>query len=259
MFLARVRRHLDWRRERVAVALAGARRVGQPTRYFAHELSGRPGLMRYSVDGFNFFIRHDSQDPITFRELFVARVYEYPAGIRSVVGTAPVVADLGGNIGLYGLWAATHWPRCQLVAFEPDPDSAVRYRQFVAANRLPWTVIEACAATKDGTARFVSGDEASSHIGESGDIEVPAVDIFEWLARAEIVKIDIEGGEWAILTDSRFAGIPAVLVHLEYHPYLCPADNPAEFAAAALKRAGYAVELVHRHSADIGVLRATRI
>ena len=46
----------------------------------------------------------------------------------------------------------------------------------------------------------------------------PRVDVFPYLAAADLVKIDIEGSEWEILADARFAGIAARVLVLEYHP-----------------------------------------
>ncbi len=57
------------------------------------------------------------------------------------------------------------------------------------------------------------------------------------------MKIDIEGAEWGLLADPRFAALqPRVLV-LEYHEDGCPGPDPAQVAEEALRGAG--LEVVH--------------
>jgi hypothetical protein len=112
-------------------------------------------------------------------------------------------------------------------------------------------VIEACAATADGTALLLADRFAESRITRDAPdaIEVTARDAFPFLAAADLVKIDIEGSEWAILDDSRLAEIAARVVVLEYHPQGCSGADPRQSVHAALTRLGFFVE-------DIGVPHA---
>jgi hypothetical protein len=68
---------------------------------------------------------------------------------------------------------------------------------------------------------------------------VPAVDVFEHLADADLVKLDIQGSEWAILADPRLVAIPARAIVLEYHPRLAPSAAPHEDAVRLLRSAGF--------------------
>ena len=52
------------------------------------------------------------------------------------------------------------------------------------------------------------------------------------MAEADLVKIDIEGGEWPILTDPRFAQLPTPALVIEYHPAGCPGPDPQAFIRA---------------------------
>ena len=58
---------------------------------------------------------------------------------------------------------------------------------------------------------------------------IPAVDIFDHLADADFVKMDIEGGEWPILADPRLADLGATWV-IEFHragrPRCLPTRRP---------------------------------
>jgi hypothetical protein len=50
--------------------------------------------------------------------------------------------------------------------------------------------------------------------------------------------MDIEGGEWAILGDPRFAAGPPQVVVMEHHPEGSPGPDPRAAALEALARAG---------------------
>jgi hypothetical protein len=90
-----------------------------------------------------------------------------------------------------------------------------------------------------------------------GSVEVPMVDVMPRLADADLVKIDIEGGEWALLADPRFAEARAVV--LEYHPYGCPTDDPRRSAHELLHAHGFEVTpLFYEPDNGVGMLWATR-
>jgi hypothetical protein len=84
-------------------------------------------------------------------------------------------------------------------------------------------------------------------------------DAFPLIADADLVKIDIEGGEWPILADARFASMRARAVVLEYHIDGSPSGDPAGSAAAALTAAGFVVgEPVPATAPGYGTLWAWR-
>ena len=91
-----------------------------------------------------------------------------------------------------------------------------------------------------------------------GDSTVPVVDALERLRDADLVKIDIEGGEWAILGDPRFEDLPARVVVLEYHPYLCPGPDARSAALELLSRAGFEIRPFEHRSDGTGMLWAWR-
>jgi len=61
--------------------------------------------------------------------------------------------------------------------------------------------------------RFVAGLEALSHVVNGGageparEITVPMRDVLPEICSADLVKLDIEGGEWDILLDPRLSSI----------------------------------------------------
>jgi hypothetical protein len=102
----------------------------------------------------------------------------------------------------------------------------------------PNHVIRAAAAARDGTVGFTSGGFGVSHTDPEGE-QVRAVDVFPYLASADLAKIDIEGSEWELLADERFAVLPTPVLHLEYHARNAPSADPQRATIEALERAGY--------------------
>lgn len=226
-------------------------------KYLWHELVLRKQVLRaYRIRETKqiLHVRHRSPDLGSVVEVVVERNYDFPPRISEVVSRIdpPLRAvDLGANIGMFGLRLLAQRPDSRLVAVEPDPSNAKVLRATIMASGCPhWSVIEACAAPADGTVRFKAGDYTASRVSEEGD-PFPAVDIFPILADADLIKIDIEGSERALLGDARFAALDARVVYLEYHP-----PHPRWLITELLAAAGYTVEPFEEHHPGYGELWA---
>jgi FkbM family methyltransferase len=203
-------------------------------------------------------------------EMFRFRAYEPPARVRRALEALdrPIrIVDLGGHIGCFGLFMRRLFPDASILSFEPDPDNVRVLRRCIEANALTdrWRVVESCAATSDGQVEFSSNfhlsrmapasdhglDEIHERIGvafqflegtsllEAERRQVASRDVFPFLADADLVKIDIEGAEWEILADRRFAELEAAAVVLEYHPSYGPHGDAEGVVQRELERAGY--------------------
>jgi hypothetical protein len=84
------------------------------------------------------------------------------------------------------------------------------------------------------------------------------VDVLGRIARADLVKMDIEGAEWAILADARFREAPPRALVIEYHGEGCPGTDPRAEAERALRAAGMEVESSAERRDGHGVLWAWR-
>lgn len=241
--------------KRLAATLLLAARVRPSLAFARRQRRAQPGTAAYRLrsGGSRVFIRHDTDDPHVLAECF-GRLAQYdpPAGPAAQLEREPprVVVDLGANIGLFGLLALRRWPGCEVVGFEPDPANAALAQRCIDANGLAgaWRLERAFAATAPGKVSFAAGRSSRSRAagpGDAGTIEVESVDVFPELERADLVKIDIEGGEWALLADPRLATLPARTIVLEYHGAGCPGSDPRTEAVAALQRAGYEVATAH--------------
>ncbi len=209
---------------------------------------GRLAEHRLRAGGRRFSVRRGTPDIFTLFETQSAGVYDPPppaAAALASLGRPPRVLDLGANIGLFALNALGRWPGASVVSFEPDPANLdVLHRTLAANPDADWTLVEACAATADGSMGFMGGHFAVSRApaaGEAPSTEVPMVDVMPRLAACDLLKMDIEGGEWPLLADDRLAAMSAAVVVMEYHAWGAPPGDPAASARAALEGAGYTV------------------
>jgi FkbM family methyltransferase len=227
----------------------------------AREMTGRRTLGVYRPRGsdLRICVRHNypgpgpqSLDNFPLEEVFRDRCYQAPAAVHAALtgtGRALRVVDLGGHLGYFGAFVLSRYPDANVLAFEPEPEHARLLRSCIDINGLEarWQLVEAAAYTEDATLSFAGSRSIASHIshlgGESEDvIEVVARDVFPHLGDVDLLKMDIEGGEWALLFDDRFGeALPRAIV-LEYHSGGCPGDNPKRTATDRLSELGYRVD-----------------
>jgi FkbM family methyltransferase len=234
-----------------ALALRAAT-TRDPVRFAGRELAGREALVLYGLRSgpLRVGVRHGTGDVVTLGEVFHERDYAPPAEVLAALPDAPRILDLGANVGMFGVDALQRWPKASVIAYEPDPDNAAVHSRVIGANGLGdrWTLVEAAAGAAGGVASFLTGQVALSRVvdGPLGGevVQVEVVDVLDEVGRSDLVKIDVEGGEWPILADPRFAANPPRALAAEVHPEGCPAEDPLAEARRLLDAAGMAVHVV---------------
>jgi FkbM family methyltransferase len=126
-------------------------------------------------------------------------------------GTDLDILDIGANVGSFAIWATRRWPGSRLRSFEPNPQTFAILQRNVAGygqvQPVNAAVYPSEASREAFFSRYAGDGEAGllRYIGETfreGVIETSfEVDVIrpEALGSADIVKIDIEGGEAAVL------------------------------------------------------------
>jgi FkbM family methyltransferase len=246
--------------------LASQRRLLHPVRFSLDQVRGSDDFQTWKLrDGGALVLRPRSRDIAMFREVYGRHVYDPPAEVRGALGTLgrpPRILDLGANVGITAVRFRQLFPHSTIVSYEPDPDNLRVLRQTHAANNdTSWQIIEACAGVAPGLTRFISGQQANSHLAtddEPGAIECPVVDAMPDVVDCDLLKIDIEGGEWALLTDPRWSELRARAVVMEHHGRHSPPGHPRDTASVALRRLGFTVRYLPESTPSLGMLWAWR-
>ena len=131
-----------------------------------------------------------------FEEIFVRKCYAFEPETLD-----PVIVDCGGNIGLSATWFKLNYPTCHLTVYEADPDLAkiletnlkrAGFRDVQTHRKVVWT--------ENSLISFCKTGDDKGHIAAEGTATYPAVDLAEELpCRVDLLKLDVEGAEFAIL------------------------------------------------------------
>lgn len=236
-------------------------------RYVAWRVSGANGTFRCRLcNGPCLSIRpNPSRDFDTAYEIFLLRIYETGLARESVRR----IVDLGGNIGFSCLFWCWNYPAANVLTFEPHPVHCELLRRHVRENRCENRVVllPAAAAARSGEARLTDDYDSSTVIQgaasnprQRSTLAIELVDTFETIGPepVDILKIDIEGMEYEIMSDLRFDRLAARTrcVLLEWHQRQ-PHHRGATWCGDHLKRLGFRVER-GRQCSDFGILRGVR-
>lgn len=248
---------LRTRARRLRHGLDYGRMVHERGRFALNEAINRNRIAEYRPQGSKLPIslRHHyspdgtpSNDTWTLREIFRDDCYAPPAAVDELLRdrTPLRILDLGANVGLFAAYILGVYPTAEIIAFEPDPDSAGLLTRSLGGRitGARFTVHQACATTQDGAVVFAPGRHQFSHIAagdEPGVIRVPTMDVLPLLQVADLAKIDVEGGEWELLADQRFGTLGPRNLVMEYHERMCPEPDARTCAVRLLEERGYKI------------------
>ncbi|MEQ8605221.1 MAG: FkbM family methyltransferase [Marivibrio sp.] len=189
------------------------------------------------------------------------------------LGRATRLVDIGAWIGPTALYAAALG--AEVTAFEPDPAALSVLRANLALNpalaarvRVEPTALDATGGDADGCVTLASEEPGNSMSGLFRDaperIRVPAATpgaagLERLFATADLVKLDIEGGEFALLP--ALAAILAAhrpVMHLSLHARFLPETRFARGERRRLQQEALAALPTYAHGywAERGVWRA---
>jgi FkbM family methyltransferase len=143
-----------------------------------------------------------------WHDIFVDGALEFRAD-----SPAPRILDCGGNVGLASLLFKRRYPGARITAYEADPALFEILRHNLAVNgAADVETVQAALWTANGRITFRSEGSDSGMIGTlSGAVAGTAVDVPSLRlrdlierdagGRIDLLKLDIEGAEDAVLTD----------------------------------------------------------
>lgn len=170
----------------------------------------------------------------SIREVWGACTYRLPKGRQP-----RILVDLGSNIGLASLWIHKTYGCERIIAVEADEENARLAATNFRNNGLPAELIHAAAGPHDGKAVFAKARESNqghivnasmSDLPDSTVVEVPMVSMETVLkslpenVMIDVVKLDIEGGEEALMKGPRSWLRRVRYIIAELHPGIADCD-----------------------------------
>jgi FkbM family methyltransferase len=174
--------------------------------------------------------------------------------VIQIIKKGDTVFDIGANAGIYTLLFSEYvGEEGKVHAFEPLPENVTYLRRHVGINRLQNVSIHALAvASRSGKVRFAhTHSRFTSHIDVDGDLEVDTIALDDFVSKGgvtapSVMKIDVEGGERAVLDGARqlLATAPPVI-------FLATHGKEAHTACCDLLRSfGYRLEGINGEAID---------
>src|SRR5271156_4596688 len=166
--------------------------------------------------------RLPSTDPGIAYEVFARNIYRGPRAPEP--DAVKQVVDLGSNTGISVVYWAWRYPAARIDAFEPHPVHLAMLEGHLKMNRIGSRVaIHPVAVGTAAGAAWLTDEQGSSRLEDSttGGFSVPVVDFFGTIGgkRIDLLKMDIEGAEFAIFMDQRFAEVDLGSIAFEWHNY----------------------------------------
>lgn len=131
---------------------------------------------------------------------------EQSALFDALIEPGATVFDVGAHVGYYTMLSSQlAGERGHVIAFEPNPRNFAFLQRHVAMNRLANVRVEELAVSDtNGTAHFEFGTgSGTGHLAGDGALTVRTVRLDDYCGandlRPDAIKIDVEGGELAVL------------------------------------------------------------
>ena len=256
-------------RYRARAACWFIRRTENWPRVLGHKFFGwRLGECRFR-DGLRIELLAPEAELWQLGEIFRERVYDRDFGEFSGEGW---IVDLGANIGCFSLHAARKLaPAGHVLAVEPNPACLAVLRRNLERNRAANVCVRAAAvAAQAGVGRLrVSPRSTDSQLATAvalagrmdATLEVETCtleQVLEGLPHVALLKMDIEGQEFAVLRQTPPEAWQAVdRVALEYHRAADPGGSPQELILR-LRQLGYCIRRHYAPEPHVGYLLAER-
>ncbi|MDO8548065.1 MAG: FkbM family methyltransferase [bacterium] len=131
---------------------------------------------------------------------------------------ANLIYDIGGYNGLYGIAAALANPHAAVTIFEPDSINAEQCRQNIKLNGVEarCSVSQIAVAGSTGVSTFAMRGMTGGKLGE-GETKITCTKLDD-LPTPQLIKLDVEGQETAILTNApkTLSRKPVIFMELHY-------------------------------------------
>lgn len=188
----------------------------------------KAGKHVYKIDGRKISLRENTIDAFILWETFITGIYK---GEKFKIKPNDIIADIGGHIGIFAVYAASQAFSGRVFTYEPVPENFRLLKKNKEINRLTNLKIFNKAVTSDGRSikLYISPSNSGGHsihpVDSRNNITVPSVTLEEIfiqnkLRRINYLKIDTEGSEFDIILNTPkkvFRKVDKIV--MEYHDF----------------------------------------
>src|SRR5215470_19812686 len=177
-----------------------------------------------------------------WHDIFVEGALEFCAASE-----APRILDCGANVGLASLFFKRRYPAARITAYEADPSLFAIARGNLSANgAADVEIVNAALWTSAGRVTFrAEGTDSGMIDGLAGAVNAAALDVpslrlrdILTTDRIDLLKLDIEGAEDAVLADCEPVLDRVGAIVMDLHEF-DPAVRQAPRVLQLLTRAGF--------------------
>jgi FkbM family methyltransferase len=185
-----------------------------------------------------------------YREIFVRQYYYCHTSTE-----APVIFDCGANLGMATLYFKWLYPRAQIHAFEPDPDTFSLLQRNIARNHLSDVMCHNCALWNDnGEIDFFVHDSFPGSLLMSTErsrangkaIHVISRKLSDFIeGPVDLIKLDVEGGEHRVICDLVTSNKISLVKHMviEYHHRIANQGSRLASFLRMLEKSGFEYQI----------------
>jgi FkbM family methyltransferase len=203
--------------QRIDALKLGALHVALVLAEVAHFPRPRSASVRLAPDGHEVVIR-DPGELAVLQAIFLEDEY-------ASTGDPAVIFDLGANVGFASLFFSRRHPTARIIAVEADPRTYPRLVRNVR-QLTNVTPLQRAVAGEDGLLKFFSSSSSISSSltrinSDDQAVDVPASRLETLMNevgvdRVDLLKIDIEGAEFAVLANAPLDRINEIVAEIHY-------------------------------------------
>ncbi len=199
-----------------------------------------------------------------FHEIWIDEFYA-PRGYA--IKADETIVDIGANIGVFAVWAATRAHNVKVKSYEPFPQNSEYFRSNVKESSLKNIEFHSVAVADEIGVRTLKVENSwilhslTDRNADGTGIEVECVSLDSILSevkRCDFLKLDCEGGEYEILyaaSDDTLNKVKRIVCEFNVLDRL---NNNGEALSAFLLDKGYFVDEIRMLEGECGLICAKR-
>lgn len=194
---------------------------------------------------------------VLVKEIFYLGDYDF-----TIPSEAPTIIDAGANVGLASIFFLSKYPKARILAFEPDPD-LYRVCSQLHRNNHNVTVINSALDNQYCFKQFSfpEKDQLGGTLTDRKSHETCILkkvrcetlsSYLEKFNHVDFLKLDIEGSELAVLTESKKLLKKVRYLFVEIHQGKGIPRSSLEQIITILRDSGFSIFVLPNHSSRFG-------